>query len=279
MPKRQDSITKLMVNWLINSVQGKDPHCFTHTVIDFFIMGIQTGWQGVEWAQPKRPIKHGFFFYNKTCSTFENRIYALCIKNITFKYASNRIVTNPLTVADANVTRTVICWRYQKNLNHVQKIEFETSPTDQKFCFVLAALCVHRRFVLLCGKPNTPVAMYRKNANSRSTWLVKRSIELKLRMAAWKVFYPEEKKIKGSLANITLHSICIKVVMLLFKANVTNIQVMGRLRYKSTSFQMYYHNTPTLVKIHAKAIESSDNYTSSPAVMIDNENFEEDKAD
>ena len=37
---------------------------------------------------------------------------------------------------------------------------------------------------------------------------------------------------------------------------------------------MYYHNTPALARIHAKAMESLYNYVSSPAVVSD---FEEDK--
>ena len=42
---------------------------------------------------------------------------------------------------------------------------------------------------------------------------------------------------------------------------------------------MYYHNTPTLAKIHAKAMESSDNYRSTAAVVTDDEDFKEDKVD
>ena len=41
-----------------------------------------------------------------------------------------------------------------------------------------------------------------------------------------------EKNKKGSLANITLHSIHIEAAMRLFEANATDIQVIGRLRYK-----------------------------------------------
>ena len=54
---------------------------------------------------------------------------------------------------------------------------------------------------------------------------------------------------------------------------------MGRMRYKSTVFKMYYCNTPALAKIHAKAIKSSDNYMSPLAVGTDVKDFEEDKAD
>ena len=98
-------------------------------------------------------------------------------------------------------------------------------------------------------------------------------------MATWKVFYPKKETIKGSLANITLHSIRIEAAMLLFEANVTDIQVIGQLRYKSIEFQMYYRNTPVLAKIHTKAMESLDNYMYSPAVVTDVEDFEEDEAD
>ena len=185
-----------------------------------------------------------------------------------------------MTVADKDVARTVIRWRYKKNLNHGQEIEFEASPSNPMFCFCLAVLRIVRRFAQICDKPNTSVAVYNKNRKSkRCTWLVKRGIESAMRLAAWKVFYPEEESIKGSLAKITLHSIHIEAAMLLFEANTTDIQVMGRLQYKSIAFQMYYRNTPALAKIHAKAMESSDNYSSKPAVVTDDEDFEEDEAD
>ena len=218
--------------------------------------------------------------YDKPTSPFKNRVYALCIEDIKFKYANGRIVKDPMTVADANVARTLIRWRYQKNLNHGQEIEFEASPSNPMFCFCLAALWTYRRFVRICDKPNTPVAVYEKNPkSSHCSWMVKRSIESKMQLAAWKVFYLKGKLIKGSLAKITLHSIRIKAAMLLFEADAIDIQVMCRLRYKSIAFQMYYRNTPALARIHARAMESLDNYRSVPAVVTDDEDFEEDEAD
>ena len=122
MAKRQDPINKSMIIWLIKCVTKKVPDCFTPVIINFLITGIQTGWRGVKWTHPKDPTKYEFYEYDKASSPFENRIYALCIEDIKFKYANGRIVTDPMTVADANVARTVICWRYQKNLNHGQGI-------------------------------------------------------------------------------------------------------------------------------------------------------------
>ena len=80
----------------------------------------------------------------------------------------------------------------------------------------------------------------------------------------------------GSLAKITLHSIRIEAAMLLFKANATNLVVMGRLQYLLTVFRMYYRNTPTLARIHARAMESSNNYTP-PSLPIEVTDDEEDR--
>ena len=47
--------------------------------------------------------------------------------------------------------------------------------------------------------------------------------------------------------------------------------------YKSIAFQIYYRNTPVLARIHARAMESSDNYRSALAVVTDDEDFKEDE--
>ena len=52
----------------MESMVGKDPHCFRNALVDLLIMGTKTGWRGVEWAQPLDPEKHGFFLYDKKSS-------------------------------------------------------------------------------------------------------------------------------------------------------------------------------------------------------------------
>ena len=168
MTKRKDPIAKSMIVWLIRSVVRKDPDCPTSALRDFLCMGTQTGWRGVEWARPKDPKKHGFYMYDKPTSPFENRVYALCIEDMQFKYANGRIITDPMTVADANVARTGIRWQYQKKINHDKVIEFETSPSNPMIFFWLVALQTYQRFIQLCNKPNTPIAVYKKNPKNRN---------------------------------------------------------------------------------------------------------------
>lgn len=89
----------------------KDQHGLTNDVIKFLIMGIQKGWRGVEWAQPKCKIRYGLYEYITTSSTFQNQIYTSCIQDIPFNHASSKIVANHLTVIDKDVTGTMICRR------------------------------------------------------------------------------------------------------------------------------------------------------------------------
>ena len=102
--------------------------------------------------------------YDKPISPFKNRVYALCIDNMQFKYADGRIVTDPMMVANDDVARTGIRWRYQKNINRGEVIEFEASPSNPMFCFCLAALQTYQRFVQLCNKPNTPIAVVQEKS-------------------------------------------------------------------------------------------------------------------
>lgn len=114
MTKRQDLITKSMIIYLINSTRGKGLHCFTNVIIDFLIMEIQTKWRGVEWAQPKCPFINGFYKYSKLSSKCIDQIYTLCIEDLTFKYTSSRIITNPVKVANSKVVWCCVCWKFQK---------------------------------------------------------------------------------------------------------------------------------------------------------------------
>ena len=56
----------------------------------------------------KRLDKTWIYKYDKPSKPFENRVYALCIEDIKFKYAYGRIVKDPMTVADADVACTLI---------------------------------------------------------------------------------------------------------------------------------------------------------------------------
>ena len=101
----------------------------------------------------------------------------------------------------------------------------------------------------------TPLAIYKTNRGSKKpSYLLKRGVELKLRTAAWKIYYPECETLSESPAKVTLHSIRIGAAMILFAKRWDDTNIMGRLRYKLTRFRMYHRNVPALAALHAKAV-------------------------
>ena len=142
--------------------------------------------------QPSNPRKNGkleFYEYDNATSKFEDIIYACCIEDFTFKRIRGKLIKDPLSVPISEVAACTVCWRFQKNLQHGQKIDFQTSPSDPEWCFVQAALRIIARFKLYCGRPDTPAALYLRNPGSTiCNWLTKRNVESKLRLAAWKSF-------------------------------------------------------------------------------------------
>ena len=105
---------------------------------------------------------------------------------------------------------------------------------------------------------NTPLVIYKQNKNSeKHSYLIKAGVEKKLKIAAWKVYYPECPTLKECPAKITLQSSQIEAAMILFMQETSNTNLMGRFRYKSTLFRMYHQNVPVLAVLHSRAIKKS----------------------
>merc|ERR1712115_303424 len=194
--------------------------------------------------------------YDKPSAKFANRIYACCDEEFKFKAPPNRSISLKKAAATkySQLLSVIIRWRYQKNGNHGEEIEFSVSP-DTTRCPVKAAHSIAIRFIELNAHSGTPLAIYQRNRHSmKSSYLLKRGVETKLQTAAWKIYYPECDTLSESPAKITLHSIRIGAAMILFSKQWDDTNIMGRLRYKSTRFRMYHRNVPALAALHAKAV-------------------------
>ena len=101
IPNHQNSLSKSMVEYLRANLIGNNTHLFfTNAIIYFLIMGFQTGWKGAKWVHSTCPEKDGFYLYDKRSSKFENKIYACCKEDFTFKFSNGQSVSNPLTTPE-----------------------------------------------------------------------------------------------------------------------------------------------------------------------------------
>ena len=193
IPNRKNPVTKSMIDYLRSTTSN--PYSLTNALIDFSVCACQTGWRGIKWLQPVNLQRSGelkFYKYDAASSKFENMIYACCREDFRFKHQCGKRIKDPFLVPINEVMVCTVYWQFQKNLQHSQEIDFQASPNAPEWCFVWAILWIIKRFNLFCGRPNTPVALYLHNPGSAACdWLTKRNVESKLRLAAWKVVYPD----------------------------------------------------------------------------------------
>ena len=171
-------------------------------------------------------------------------------------------------VPERELIAVKIRWRYQKYGNHGEEIEFQKSNNKNK-CALRAAYSIACRSVRLRADGKYPLATYKKNKGSRKhSYLIRKGVEKKLQIAAWKTHYTECKTLKESPAKITLHSVRILAAVILFADGVTDSILMGRLRYKSDKFRIYYRNVPALSAMHSRAVTTAETHNYKDSALI-----------
>lgn len=270
-PNRQDPITKAMIAWLRQQGVGLDKDGFINALVDWLIIGLNTGYRSIEWCQDDNPNVKGFYQY-ETPGQFDNLTYACCPGDFNFvghkanllSAADDSRSTLPPAWQVANAhpvtafAATEIRWRYQKNLEHGEKIEFVANTIDPNFCPVIATKNIVDRHKRL-RDDNSPLAVYRKHPNSkRASHFIKASVQSRLRLAAWKVYYPELAKQSDSPAKITLHSVRIGACVLLHSVKPDPLFIKNRLRWKSNKFERYLRHVPVLAAQHGHIWHTAD---------------------
>jgi hypothetical protein len=61
VPNRRMPLTIPIITWLIEYAKTKYEDSVESSLSDWFIMGIHTEYQSIEWCQEKYPTKHGFY--------------------------------------------------------------------------------------------------------------------------------------------------------------------------------------------------------------------------
>lgn len=130
-----------MLDFLRNKVAKKEPHCLTNAIIDFAIMGVQTGWKVIKWSQPTCPKKAGgFYIYDKPTNILKNTIFACCIEDFTFKFNIGKLVTDPLNTPNKKMQLVVSTGDLFLKLQYGETLSLLASPKDQDWCFVCTPL-------------------------------------------------------------------------------------------------------------------------------------------
>merc|ERR1712115_460061 len=164
--------TKAMRDYLRKISKDKHPDSHNNAIINWSTIGAANGYRGKEWCQEKDPGEDlNFTLYDEPTAKFDNRIYACCEDDWEFKLRkTNGFISLRKAAATPykDLKSIRFRWRYQKNKNHGEKIEFQATPENTDDCPCYAGHQIAQRFVRSKAPSNTPLAIYKKNKKSKN---------------------------------------------------------------------------------------------------------------
>jgi hypothetical protein len=265
---RQEAVTKTMVNLLRQWVKDHEWDSHDKALLDWLIVGLYTGYRAIEWLQEKSCTQESDFWIAEDVSgRRDNLIYAVTATDVRYVTRANQQIADPLEIAVSDIAATKVRWRFQKNGEHGEEVTFASCHEDPDFCFTRAMLRILRRHKTFQVPAHWPLAVYKRNRNSRRpNWFTVSGVDRKLKQlgqAAYGSSEPDAPKMK-----FTCHSLRIGACMLMHAAGRDPLDIKSRLRWKSDSFMMYLRDVPRLAFNHTKAVTETDVDSFSSWVMV-----------
>jgi hypothetical protein len=160
LPNRRSPVTKRMIQDLHKTMQGTHQDYKHRAFYDWPIIGAQTGFRGCEWAS-KRPIKH-LANFPKAEDPLRS-IYQCLGKDIVLYDHNNRhIPDNELvTTPDNQLCGFTVTYRFQKNGDNRQKIDYVANQKYPKTCAARAAKRIKLRALRFGLTPDWPLLCYK----------------------------------------------------------------------------------------------------------------------
>ena len=255
--RKKEPITKRLIQYMIDKNKEGNPNRLAKALIDWLILGLTTGYRGVEWCQEHNPMdivdgkRRGFRTYDIPVPHTDNRIYAKCREDWIFYDAERTPIRDPLNVDPNRIAYTSDWYRYQKDSNKNNTTVFYASTHDQ-WCPTRAKLNILRRHIELDFDKDTPLAVYNRNYRSIFGSYITRASATRHINEAGKAVYGHIKHTKGN--PWTLHSIRIGATALLYARHRDVELLQLQLRWDSEKWREYIRFTPILAALQAKAI-------------------------
>ena len=151
-------------------------------------------------------------------------------------------------------------FRHQKNIvMHGIIVNFANIDQLPDHCSNQAKLRIMHQHNNMGMDPSTPLAVYKKNKNSRKgSFFTKRGVKRVLN-AAGKAIYGNGENQNRFAIKWTCHSACIGATALLFGKYRDPLLIKSQLRWVSDKFKVYIRFTPILARIHADAMTTDIN--------------------
>ena len=254
MPNRREPLTYSMVDHLFNithtPLMKPQNDTLPASVLDWFILGMQTGMRKSEWCQDRYLLKKK----QQVILNRDGSPSAFILDDFTFQGPRGQRIDNSRNATISNAKFVQIRWRFQKNGNNGETLTYMANDAFPHRCPVRAALRIRERAIRLQVPPALPIAVFR-NDNGFSQYIDDFHVIQIMQFLAKTVYNITDP---DDLARFTCHSIRVGACVLLHETGQTPDFIKARLRWCSDAYQMYLRNTPKLAMLHNQAVNESD---------------------
>jgi hypothetical protein len=240
-------------------VQGTDQDSKHRAFYDWLIIGAQTGFRRCELAS-ERPIKN-LSDFPKAEDPLRS-IYQCLGKDIVLYDQTNRRIPNNelVNTPDEHLRGFTVTYRFQKNGDNGQKIDYAANHKDPKTCAARAAKRIKLRAIRFGLTPDWPLSCYKAARGTKTpNWFhstIIRALLQSMAMTTYNVPNSAELKERGYL--FSSHSIRVCATVMLHLAGAEDSFIQTRLRWKSSMFLIYLRNMPRLAVRHLQFLQHAD---------------------
>jgi hypothetical protein len=153
-----------------------------------------------------------------------------------------------------------ITYRFQKNGDNGQKIDYATNHSDPKTCAARAAKRIKLRAPRFGLTPTMPLACYKANKGTKKlNWFHSNLIRALLQSMATTTYnVPNAAELKERGYIFSSHSIRVGATVMLHVAGAADSFIQTRLRWKSSTLLIYLRNMPRLAVKHLQLLHHAD---------------------
>ena len=257
IPNRRSPVTKRMLRTAKRRAANTHADSKQHAFYDWLVVGMSTAYRRCEWASENKITTRADF---PRAANPQRDIYQCLGADIRIYDNNDQERLEFENGADANLQKTRVRWRFQKNSDNNQVIDFAANHTDPDLCITRAAKRIKRRAKRFALTDQDPLSCYRACTNSRQpSWFTSDVIRAELRAIAMATYnYPNAAELRRHGYVFSSHSIRVGATVAMHTAGAADSLIKTRLRWKSDTFLMYLRNTPQLAAQHAHLLNAND---------------------
>jgi hypothetical protein len=238
-----------MIQAWIDKATSSHPDSFIAALADWMILGHYAGFRKAEWIQDQQVYtSNNKEFYRNNDGT----VKAFIMSDFIFRGTQSTRITNSHQHKIKNPDSMLVTYRYQKNNDNGQQVNYTRNTADPTFCAVAAALRIRERAQRLKVSPTEPLVVY--GSKGSKSFIFNTEVKDEMRKCATKIYKLTDAE---EIRRYSSHSVRVGACVTLPATGASDLTIQIRLRWKSLTFRNDLRQVQQIADEHNIAINEA----------------------